>query len=821
MYYNQKNGNGRRRKTEPAFYSGERVQVKNKRFVILKIASAVLAAVTVCGLFAAFSGMTGCVPYAGPGTGDSTSSPAEPDGTSAPSGTDPSALTDPPEGSGAGGSGSEPGTQAGPGTSGEPGTSAVPESSPGPDGTSALTEPETSAPVETALPFDPAGVPENTLSVKCDSGTDGIWSISGSTLTFGKVRADSEYTVSGSFRGNVVIDPGDGFKFTLNLAGLTLVSESECPIAVVSGDGADISAKNGTVNYVYDGRPAVEDEEENAGSGSAAGAGSARASAIWSVCDTKLKGRGSLTVVSENNNGVHSKNDLEIKNLTLCVSCVDNCLKGNDSVTVESGDLTLIATGGDGIKTSDSDVSSKGNQRGTVAVTGGKVVIYAACDGIDAAYDAVVSGGSTVLTVFTDKYSAYTGEVVRPASKVLYLYVPAQNYSASFRYAARFYDDLGGSSWASFALSGTITSQGGFGGTPSGYLYRLDTPSGYGNVQIYRFTSSQTENSESSYNACTSGGTFNTERDTYRVTAVSGGRITGGWTILQTGGNSGKEYSTKGIKAANEISVSGGSVTVSSNDDCLHAAGGTVLGNGAAGKGDVTVSGGSLTLLTLDDAVHADSRLYISGGDIRVISAYEGLEANGIEISGGTADVFATDDGVNASGHAFTPYILVSGGSLTVLVGTGDTDGIDSNGSYTQTGGYVFTRSKTASAGGFASGLDLDGTCRVTSGTLIVAGTAASTPASGSVCWVRFGSSSGGGSRPGRPGQTSSGTTFAAGSYTVRDQAGTALFTFSLDSQCTGLWFASDLLQTGGGYTLDGPTSRTWTQSAASVTVTG
>lgn len=39
----------------------------------------------------------------------------------------------------------------------------------------------------------------------------------------------------------------------------------------------------------------------------------------------------------------------------------DDALRCNDSVKIESGDLELISRVGDEIKTSNSDVSSKGN----------------------------------------------------------------------------------------------------------------------------------------------------------------------------------------------------------------------------------------------------------------------------------------------------------------------------------------------------------------------------------------------------------------------------------------------------------------------------
>lgn len=119
--------------------------------------------------------------------------------------------------------------------------------------------------------------------------------------------------------------------------------------------------------------------------------------AIYSIVDFDIQGKGKLVVVSKNNKGIHTKDDLNIKNLDLSVLCTDNALKGNDSVSIVGGNITLIATQGDGIKTSNSDISSKGNQKGTISIAACSLNIYAACDGIDSAYNVVIEDETTVV----------------------------------------------------------------------------------------------------------------------------------------------------------------------------------------------------------------------------------------------------------------------------------------------------------------------------------------------------------------------------------------------------------------------------------------
>lgn len=244
----------------------------------------------------------------------------------------------------------------------------------------------------------------NSVKVNCVSGTPGCYKIEGNVITFTSVKAESVYTISGEFSGSIVIDVGDAYKFNLELAGFSIVSDSESPITVLSGDEVSIKAKNNTKNYIYDTRSAIPENDTDSPSG-----------AIHSDVDLEIGGKGNLYVVSNNNNGIHSKNDLQVKNLKLVVGCKDNALKGNDSVEFENVTATLIASAGDAIKTTRSDISSKGNQRGTVSFIGGKYQLYSACDGIDAAYNVIVRSGVS-LDIFTGKYSAHTESVVADVS---------------------------------------------------------------------------------------------------------------------------------------------------------------------------------------------------------------------------------------------------------------------------------------------------------------------------------------------------------------------------------------------------------------------
>lgn len=211
--------------------------------------------------------------------------------------------------------------------------------------------------------------------------------------------------------------------------------------------------------------------------------------------------------------------------------------------------------------------------------------------------------------------------------------------------------------------------------------------------------------------------------------------------------------SYKGVKVQNELNILAGSITVNSYDDGLHADYGAAFDDGKKGQGTINISGGTIALsvyapeaktmggqmgrggwrghmgrggwggqqgVSGADAIHADNTLNISGGTIVIDSAYEGLEANIINISGGKTIVAANDDGVNACSGNSTPIINVTGGYLDVTVSAnGDVDGIDSNGSYKQTGGIVITRGPNSQ---MACAIDADGSVSMTGGTLIILG---------------------------------------------------------------------------------------------------
>lgn len=547
------------------------------------------------------------------------------------------------------------------------------------------------------------------IAVECVSGTNNAYKLEGTTLTFTAINEKTVYSVSGTFRGNIVIDVGDSYKFDLELHGFSLVCNSTNPIIVKSGDEIAIKAKKDTKNYIYDMRSAIDSTDEALYSG-----------AIHSAVDLEIGGKGELTVVSENNNGIHSKDDLQVKNLTLLVACIDNSLKGNDSVEIEGGTTTLIASGGDCIKTSNSDISQKGNQRGTVSIVGGTHTLYAACDGIDAAYNVSVDDSTTTLNIYTDKYSNYSKEVTTNSSDTYYIRYTSKNY----KYSVKFINsESGASEWVNAEYHSEVRN-----GRSTYYYYSFTKLSGYDKLQLFVYSSNMQQQQSENYSAASDEMAVNTAYDTIALssnsynwtnytTSMQGGHGgMGGMGGMQDGNSDKGDHSTKGIKAANEIIISNGTINIKSYDDAIHANKDSTLENGSTPLGNVTVDGGSITVYSNDDGLHADGTLSVNSGTVSVINSYEGLEGTTVHISGGYVSVNSKDDGINGTATSGTA-ITISGGTVYIYC-TGD--GIDSN-SRSSYSGIVFSGGKTIviSNSNGDSAIDTEAGYAYTGGTVI------------------------------------------------------------------------------------------------------
>lgn len=584
--------------------------------------------------------------------------------------------------------------------------------------------------------------------------SDGVTQ-SGSVYTITKA---GEYTVTGLLsEGQLIVDAGDEDEVTIVLNGTSITCSSGSPIYVKNASKVEIKSEENSFNEVIDNRTeATEDSSDDAGN-----------AAIYATCDLKLVGKGALVVTGNYNNGIQSKDDLSIKNVIVKVTAVNNAVKGNNAVDIESGNIIAISAKGDGIKTSNSNISNKGNQKGIVTITGGNIDVYAACDGIDAAYVVDISGDGN-LNIYTDTYSEYSEEVTSSGS--------SSGTSTSRNSSAN--KTASANTVSYVAASDTIANAPG--GSGGGNMGGMDGQNG-GNAPD--------------------------------MNGGSGGNKAGGnrpgmpGDFNKSGNSSGQSYSTKGIKAESEINISGFTINISSTDDGIHANSDSgVLETGEDGKGTIVINGGSITISSGDDGIHADKQLDVNDGYINIVTSYEGLEAMTINLNGGKIYVYATDDGINAcTGDGKTsPIVNVTAGYIDITTASGDTDGIDSNGNYVQTGGFVLVKGGSSS-GNVSGSIDVDGTVTITGGTCVALGGICETPVNSVNAYVL------------------NSVSFSSERYSLKDSSGKEVISFTVDSTFSNGWICSDTLVTGTSYTLyrGSDSIADWTQEAGTMGASG
>ena len=661
------------------------------------------------------------------------------------------------------------------------------------------------------------------------TGEFSITSTDGSTITQNDsiytITQAGEYTVTGLLsEGQIVVNADDNAEITIVLNGTSITCSNGSPIYIKNADNIKIKSKENTYNCIVDARTEADDNSDNSSSEN----GNA---AIYAACDLKLVGKGALSVTGNYNNGIQSKDDISIKNVTIKVNAVNNAIKGNDEVAIESGEIIAISRKGDGIKTSNISLSSKGKQKGNVIISGGNIDIYAACDGIDAAYGVDVSGDGN-LNIYTDTYSDYSEAVAADNSG------SSANSSGSSISTPDSSASSPGSS-ASNPDSSTSNPDSSASNPDSSNQNQGSSSKSSSNATIMTYTTTaNTDNQNNSsvgtppdmnntqnngnmgnppdMNNTQNNGNMGNPPDMNNSSSNSGNnpgmkgnfgggnRAANGMPGNNSSGNSSKKsYSTKGIKAESEINISGAAINISSTDDGIHANSDSgVLETGEDGNGIISISGGTITISTGDDGIHADKELNITDGYINVLTSYEGLEAITINISGGQSFVYAADDGINActGDGTSTPLINITGGYVDVTTGSGDTDGIDSNGSYTQSGGMVFVKGGSSS-GQVSGSIDVDGNITITGGTCVALGGICETPVNSVNAYVF------------------SSVSFNAGSYSVKDSSGNEIISFTLNNSYSNGWICASALTTNTEYTLycDGSSLAGWTQSAGTM----
>lgn len=477
-------------------------------------------------------------------------------------------------------------------------------------------------------------------------------SIDGTTVT---IKNEGTYIVSGDLEnGKIIVDSEKTDKLQIVLNGANISCKGSAPIYVKQADKVFLTLANETTNTLTS-IGEYETSEDNVDA------------AIFSKDDLTLNGTGILTVKSESGHGIVSKDDLVVTSGTYSINAASHGLSANDSIRIADGKFN-ITSGKDGLHSENTDDT----KLGYIYVADGEFNITAGYDALDAS-SAIQSDGGT--------FDVTTGEgSAKEASK------------------------RGGAPEGEKPSGERPKMPSRDGEKPTG-----NPPSGSENEEppVKPDVESSQQNSTSESGNTTNENTSNKSENT------------------NTTENTSTEESTnsmKGLKAETNLVLNGGTYNIDSCDDSIHS------------NKDITITDGTYSIKSGDDAIHAEETTKITNGNINVTKSYEGIEGLDIELKGGKITVVADDDGINAAGGnddsgTVEPFENKGGmneatnGSITISGGTIDInasgDGIDANGNLTVTGGTTYV---SGSENGGNSALDYSGDAKITGGTFVAVG---------------------------------------------------------------------------------------------------
>ena len=455
-----------------------------------------------------------------------------------------------------------------------------------------------------------------TLSGDTASAEGGGVQVDGGVIT---VTSGGVYAVSGRLDEGRIIVNAAGETVTLALNGASVTCSYGSPIYIYKSASTTVHLVEGTENYLADGTAytfadslsSAADEEPNA--------------CLYSKSDLVVEGAGRLTVEANYNNGITSKDTLQIYDADLTVTAVNHGINGKDSNTIDSAGIT-VRCGGDAIRsTNDTD-----DGLGWISVSNSQLDLTAGEDGIQAGTWAALSSGS---------YTISTGggckETLAADASAKGIKAGTALTLASGVYTMDCCDDA-------FHANGSVTVTGG--------VYTVSTGDDAFHADDTLAVSGGTIGVLESYE-----GLEGTQVE------ISGGEIT-------------VTASDDGVNAAGGADASG--------------FGGRGMGNtnantfaGSGGACSMTVSGGTLQVLAGGDGLDANGSITMTGGTVLVSSTGGGdsaLDYDGsFSLSGGTLLAACTGDMAQAPTEpaqytmAVRPDNTLEAGTCIQIAGSG------------------------------------------------------------------------------------------------------------------------------------------------------
>lgn len=178
-----------------------------------------------------------------------------------------------------------------------------------------------------------------------------------------------------------------------------------------------------------------------------------------------------------------------------------------------------------------------------------------------------------------------------------------------------------------------------------------------------------------------------------------------------TGGTYNTDTAKDSFEANDSIAICGGNFNISTDKDGFHSE-----NDDDDTVGWIYISEGDFDIESGSDGIQGTTYVQIDGGTYDITSS-EGIEATYVQINDGTINIDASDDGINATAKSSACDVIVefNGGYTTIVMGAGDTDGVDANGSIYVNGGTIDVTAQMSS-------FDYDREAQFNGGTIIING---------------------------------------------------------------------------------------------------
>ncbi len=190
------------------------------------------------------------------------------------------------------------------------------------------------------------------------------------------ITEEGTYVLTGTISETIFVELDENDDARLILDNVTIITDSNPAILIVSGDDIVISLPESTENYVSDSSNYDSEYSEYN-------------STIYSDCDLVINGSGSLEIDANYNNALMTKDDLMIVDATLTITSVDDGIIGRDSLSIRNALISIICNG-DAIKTT----NEENEEDGFLYIDSGTFSLISGSDGLDAVNYIIIVGGT-------------------------------------------------------------------------------------------------------------------------------------------------------------------------------------------------------------------------------------------------------------------------------------------------------------------------------------------------------------------------------------------------------------------------------------------